>query len=134
MDNETKVAIQHLSDRMAQTEKTVATLTVSLAKNVSLVHRLMEEMTTSISNEVNLLKRTKALENQFKALEKSFADMTNMLTPQVPGELTISDAIQKLVYTVGKITDEMLLYRRNMREAPPSGSLDEDPLISPILH
>jgi hypothetical protein len=139
MDDETRAAIQHLSERVEQSEKNVASLLVGLCKQGSLLNTLMDGIATSVGNEVSLLDRTKALENNFKVLEHTFADINSKLTPQGHGEVTIAEAVQKLIYTVGKITDEMLLYRRNMREAPPRTTTsidesDEDPLISPILN
>lgn len=134
MDDETKTAIQQLSQRLDQAEKTIATHSTVLVNHVLLVQKLMAEMADDISSGLKFNDRLKTMEKSFPVLEKRFSDMEYLLNPQLPTEITISEAIQRLVNTVGNMAAEMVLLKRRMREEPSEVTSDDEVLISPVIN
>jgi len=134
MDDETRTAIQQLSQRLDQAEKTMATHSTVLVNQVSLVQKLMAELTNDIRTGLKFNDRLKTMEKSFPVLEKRFSDMEYLLNPQLPGEITISEAIQRLVNTVSNMAAEMVLLKRRMREEPSEVTSDDEVLISPVIN
>lgn len=132
MDEETRAEFQRLQAENNVLRTDIARLARQQAHTENLVDTHIQLFKQAFSTLQVLMSAEQHQDGMMRRLESRMAKVEDMAIPKLPGEITLSQAIQDLMNTVAHLTQGMVTLKRRMDEPPPANLNDEQ--NTPQMH